>query len=83
MFIARLCEGRYEIEEYTVQVRDDGIDEYPNHRLPLLAYTATVNGSASAPYRLDVKNVVDRLWITGMRTTGRFGYNQGTCWHRS
>ena len=49
---------RYEIEEYTVQVRGDRIDEYPNHRLPLLAYTATVNGSARAPYRLNVKNVV-------------------------
>jgi hypothetical protein len=28
---------RYEIEEYTVQVRNHEIDEYPNDRLPLLA----------------------------------------------
>jgi hypothetical protein len=45
---------KYEIEECTAQVRGHGIDEYPNHRLPLLANTATVN-----PYRLVVKNVVD------------------------
>ncbi len=46
---------RYEIEEYTVQMRG-----HPNHRLPLLANTATVNGSARAPYRLAAKSVIDR-----------------------
>jgi len=44
---------RYEIKEH------NGIDDYPNHRLPLLANTA--NGSAHAPYRLAAKNAVDRL----------------------
>jgi hypothetical protein len=41
----------------------------PNHRLPLLANTAIVNGSARALYRLAVKNVVDTHVWTTLETT--------------